>query len=80
MTVNELAEIVNGRVVGDGGTRIERIAILIRRVKARLRTSIMRNVLTTAGESQASCLIVTDAVELPNRTLIKSQILSLHFR
>ena len=29
MTVQELAEIVRGRVVGDGGTQIERIADLM---------------------------------------------------
>jgi len=71
MTVNELAEIVNGRVVGDGGTRIERIANLDQAREDEIAYVDNEKLLATAGESKASCLIVTDAAELPNRTLIK---------
>jgi UDP-3-O-[3-hydroxymyristoyl] glucosamine N-acyltransferase len=71
MTVNELAEIVKGRVVGDGGTRIERIADLDQAREGEIAYVDNEKLLTTAGESRASCLIVTDAVDLPNRTLIK---------
>jgi len=71
MTVNELAELVNGRVVGDGRTQIKRIANLDHAREGEIAYVDNPKMFAAAGESQASCLIVTDAVELPNRTLIK---------
>ena len=71
MTVNELAELVNGRVVGDGRTHIKRIANLDQAREGEIAYVDNEKMFAAAEASQASCLIVTDSVELPNRTLIK---------
>jgi len=70
MRVQELAEIVNGRVVGDGGTRIERIADLDQAREGEIAYIDNEKMYAAAVESKASCLIVRDGVELPDRTLI----------
>jgi UDP-3-O-[3-hydroxymyristoyl] glucosamine N-acyltransferase len=70
MRVQELAEIVNGRVVGDGGTRIERIADLDQAREGEIAYIDNEKMFAAAVESKASCLIVRDGVEFPDRTLI----------
>src|SRR5262245_42109836 len=71
MTVEELAHVVNGRVVGDPGTRIERIADLINADKSEIAYVENEKSLALAMESKASCLIVKDADQFPERTLIE---------
>ncbi|HKU73602.1 MAG TPA: UDP-3-O-(3-hydroxymyristoyl)glucosamine N-acyltransferase [Pyrinomonadaceae bacterium] len=70
--VQELAEIVSGRVVGDGGTRIERIADLDHAREGEIAYVDNEKVFAAAAESNASCLIVRDGVDekFPGRTLI----------
>jgi len=70
MRVQELAEIVSGRVVGDGGTRIERIADLDQAREGEIAYIDNEKMYAAAVESKASCLIVRDGVEFPDRTLI----------
>jgi len=70
MRVQELAEIVNGRVVGDGATRIERIADLDCAREGEIAYIDNEKMFAAAVESKASCLIVRDGVEFPDRTLI----------
>lgn len=69
MTVKELAEIVNGRVIGDGGTQITRIADLIDADEGEI--AYVENEKLLIVESKASCLIVRDGAKFPNRTLIE---------
>ena len=71
MTVQELAEIVNGRVVGDGGTRIERIADLINADQNEIAYVENEKLFEAAAESKASCLIVKDAARFSGRTVIE---------
>lgn len=73
MTVDQLAERVQGRVVGDGATVIERIADLEQAGDAEIAYVENESFLTTAAESKAACLIVTEGLgeELPDRTLIE---------
>jgi len=73
MTVQELAEIVGGRVVGDSGTRIERIADLINADQNEIAYVESEKVYSAAAESKASCLIVKDgtASRFADRTLIE---------
>jgi len=73
MTVHELAEIVGGRVVGDGGTRIERIADLINADQNEIAYVDDQKLFAAAVESKASCLIVKEgfAEKFPERTLIE---------
>ena len=71
MTVLELAEIVSGRVAGDGGTQIGRIADLDQAREGEIAYVDNEKLFAVAAESKASCLIVPDAVDFPNRTLIK---------
>lgn len=72
MTVQELAEIVSGRVAGDPGTQIERIAELINADQNEIAyVDNERLVAAAAKESKASCLIVKDAEQFPGRTLIE---------
>jgi UDP-3-O-[3-hydroxymyristoyl] glucosamine N-acyltransferase len=73
MTVQELAGVVSGRVVGDGGTRIERIAELINADQSEIAYVENEKLLGAAAESKASCLIVKDglAEKFPERTLIE---------
>lgn len=71
--VRELAETVAGRFAGDGGIVIERLAALENAGEAEIAYVEGANLLPTARESKAACLIVTEALraELPNRTLIE---------
>ena len=73
MRVEELAEIVNGRVVGDGETQVERIADLEHARAGEIAYVENEKLFGAAAESQASCLIVRNGLEeqLPNRTLIE---------
>ena len=70
MRVEELAEIVSGRVIGDGGTRIERIADLDSAREGEVAYIDNEKMVGAAAESKASCLIVREGVEFPARTLI----------
>ena len=70
MKVVELAEIVGGRVVGDSGMRIERIAELDSAREGEIAYVDNEKMFDAAARSEASCLIVQDGVELPGRTLI----------
>jgi len=71
MKVEELAEIVSGRVVGDGETQIERIGGLDHAREGEIAYVENEKLLAAAAESKASCLIVTDGLQLPDRTLIE---------
>src|ERR1041385_5950090 len=73
MTVQELAEIVGGRVVGDSGTRIERIADLINADQNEIAYVEDEKLIAGARESKAACLIVKDGVaeKFPGRTVIE---------
>jgi UDP-3-O-[3-hydroxymyristoyl] glucosamine N-acyltransferase len=73
MTVQELAEIVNGRVVGDGKTRIERIADLDHADQNEIAYVENEKLGSLATESKASCLIVKEGLseKFPPRTLIE---------
>jgi UDP-3-O-[3-hydroxymyristoyl] glucosamine N-acyltransferase len=71
MTVQELAEIVSGRVVGDPGTQITRIADLIDADEGEIAYIEDEKLLDAAAASKASCLIVRDGGKFPERTLIE---------
>lgn len=73
MTVQELAEIVGGRVVGDPGTRIERIANLSAADQNEIVYVENEKLFEAAAESKASCLIVNDGLgeRFPERTVIE---------
>jgi len=73
MTVQELAEIVGGRVIGDPGTRIERIADLSDADQNEIAYVENEKLFEAAAESKASCLIVKDglAERFPERTVIE---------
>lgn len=73
MTVEELAHVVNGRVVGDPGTRIERIADLINADQSEIAYVENEKMFGEARESKASCLIVKEGLSerFPERTLIE---------
>lgn len=73
MTVQELAEIVSGRVSGDQGTQIERIADLDQAREDEIAYVENEKLFAAAAESKASCLIVKDglAEKFPDRTLIE---------
>ena len=73
MTVQELAEVVNGRVVGDGETRIERIADLDNADQNEIAYVENEKLVSLATESKASCLIVKEGLpeKFPARTLIE---------
>ena len=70
--VDQLAEIVQGRVVGDGSTVIERIADLEHAGDREIAYVENENFLAAANESKAACLIVTELLseKLTNQTLI----------
>jgi len=72
MKVHELAEIVSGRVVGDGGTRIDRIADLDCAREGEIAYIDNEKSFPVSAESKASCLIVRDGSEgqFADRTLI----------
>ena len=73
MTVDQLAERVQGRVVGDGATVVERIADLEHAGDAEIAYVENESFLAAAAESKAACLIVTERLteKLPDRTLIE---------
>jgi UDP-3-O-[3-hydroxymyristoyl] glucosamine N-acyltransferase len=71
MRVQELAEIVDGRVVGDGGTQIERISELIDADQNEIAYVENEKLFEAAAESKASCLIVQDAARYSGRTVIE---------
>ena len=70
MRVQELAELVSGRLVGDGGTQIERIADLEHARESEIAYVDNEKMFAAAAESKSSCLIGRDGVEFPDRTLI----------
>ena len=73
VTVQELASVASGRVVGDGETQIERISDLEQAREGEIAYLENEKFFATAAESNASCLIVKDgfADKFPNRTLIE---------
>ncbi|HET6855108.1 MAG TPA: UDP-3-O-(3-hydroxymyristoyl)glucosamine N-acyltransferase [Pyrinomonadaceae bacterium] len=73
MRTDELAELVRGRVVGDGGTVVERIADLEHAGESEIAYVENESFLPVASESKASCLIVSERLgeKLPDRTLIE---------
>ena len=73
LTVQELAEIVSGRVTGDAGTQIERIADLDQAREGEIAYVENEKLFTAAAESRASCLIVKDGLagKFRDRTLIE---------
>ena len=73
MRVQELAEIVNGRVVGDGETGILRIAELDQARDGDIAYVDNEKFLSAAGESKAGCLIVPLGYgeKFPERTSIE---------
>jgi UDP-3-O-[3-hydroxymyristoyl] glucosamine N-acyltransferase len=73
MRVQDLAEIVSGRVLGDGGTQIERIAELINADQSEIAYVENEKLFEAAAESKAACLIVKDGLgeRFPGRTLIE---------
>ena len=73
MTVQELADVVRGRVIGDGETQIERIAELIKADQNEIAYVEDGKLFAAAAESKASCLIVKDGLseKFPERTLIE---------
>ena len=72
MRVEELANVVSGRVAGDGSTQIERIADLDHAREGEIAYVDNEKLFAAAAESKASCLIVRDGTEekFPDRTLI----------
>ena len=73
MTVQELAGVVSGRVAGNGGTQIERIADLDQAREGEIAYVENEKLFAAAAESKASCLIVKDglAEKFDGRTLIE---------
>ena len=71
MKVQQLSEIVNGRVVGDGETRIERIANLDQASEGEIAYVDNEKFFETALASKASCLIVPSIEKFPDRTVIE---------
>lgn len=71
MRVQELAEIVGGRVTGDGETQIERIADLDKAGDGEIAYVEGESFLEAARASRASCLIVPGRLSVSDRTLIE---------
>ena len=71
MKVQQLSEIVHGHVIGDGETRIERIANLDQASEGEIAYVDNEKFFATALASNASCLIVPSTKEFPDRTLIE---------
>jgi UDP-3-O-[3-hydroxymyristoyl] glucosamine N-acyltransferase len=73
MRVDQLAQRVQGRVVGDGATDVERIADLEHAGHAEIAYVENESFLAAAAESKAACLIVTERLseKLTDRTLIE---------
>ena len=72
LSVHELAELVKGRVVGDGATVIQRIADVESAGESDIAYVENENFLQVAGASKASCLIVSERLrdKFQGRTLI----------
>jgi UDP-3-O-[3-hydroxymyristoyl] glucosamine N-acyltransferase len=71
MKVQQLSEIVNGRLVGDGETRIEGIANLDQASEGEIAYVDNEKFFATALASKASCLIVPSSEKFPDRTVIE---------
>jgi len=73
ITTEKLAELVNGRVAGDGATVIERIADLEHAGESEIAYVENERFLDVASASKAACLIVSERLseKLPDRTLIE---------
>jgi UDP-3-O-[3-hydroxymyristoyl] glucosamine N-acyltransferase len=73
MRVQELAQIVSGRVTGDGETQIERISDLDNAGDGEIAYVENEKLFAAAAESKASCLIVKAGLadKFPSRTLIE---------
>jgi UDP-3-O-[3-hydroxymyristoyl] glucosamine N-acyltransferase len=71
MKVQQLAEIVSGRVAGNGETRIERIADLEQASEGEIAYVDNEKFFAAARSSKASCLIVPKSDQFPDRTLIE---------
>ena len=73
MRTDELAELVRGRVIGDGATVVERIADLEHAGESEIAYVENESLLAAASESKAACLIVNERLseKLPDRTLIE---------
>jgi len=71
MRVQQLSEIVKGRVVGDGETRIDRIANLDDAGEGEIAYVDNEKFFESALASKASCLIVPGSERFPDRTLIE---------
>ena len=73
MRTDELAELVRGRVVGDGASVIERIADLEHAGESEIAYVENESLLAVAVESKAACLIVSERLseKLRDRTLIE---------
>ena len=74
-TVEELAELVGGRVVGDGEKEIFHLNDLTIAGESEIAYVEQEKLLSAAGESKAGCLIAPPgaADQIPNRTLIEAQ-------
>lgn len=74
MRVAQLAEMIDGRVFGDGAASIERIADLESAGDAEISYVENESFLAAAIESKAACLIVGERLveKLPDRTLIEA--------
>ena len=71
MKVQQLAEIVGGRVAGDGETWIERIADLDQADQGEIAYVDNEKFFAAALASKASCLIVPEGEQFPDRTAIE---------
>ncbi len=71
MKIQELAEAVLGRVVGDGETQIERIADLNHAGEGEIAYVDNEKFFDAAFASKASCLIVSSSERFPGRTVIE---------
>lgn len=71
MKVQQLAEVVSGRVIGDGETQIARIADLDNAVEGEIAYVDNPKFFDAALDSKASCLIVSSGERFPGRTLIE---------
>src|SRR5689334_6311050 len=71
MNVEQLAEIVSGRVVGNRETQIIRIADLDQAREGEIAYVDNEKFFEAALASKASCLIVPQADRFPGRTLIE---------
>src|SRR5437868_2889386 len=81
MRTDELARVVDGRVVGDADVAIEGIADLDHAGESEIAYVENESFLPVAIQSKAACLIVSELLreQLPNRTLIEFAIPNLAF-